>query len=654
MVNDEPVRQPIEENIPCPGRVIKKSENGKNAREREKEFSLGNEPVILANFIVWPTPHPMLTRTLTLLVMSCLLILGGCSDGPNTAGMKIYRHSLNGAPSSLDPAQSATIYANHIVVNVYDTLYSYKYLARPYQIKPNLAVDMPEVSEDGLTYVIRIKQGVEFTDDPSFPGGKGRELTANDFVYSLKRHFDPKTRSQGSWFWAGRIKGMAEWKQAGSDYDKEVEGLKALDRYTIQIILNKPFPQLVHTLAQGYSAIVPREAVEYYGREFSVRPVGSGPFKLQTFDSVRAVLVRNPKYRKEPIDLAYEGYDEAIHGKYGIKEIEGKIPPLVDRLEVHFIRESLSRWNSFTKGDEIQYATIPKELLDDVLAQKQPSVVLKPEYAQRYFMTSGIETGFVHTDFNMRDPEIGYNDDPEREKRNHALRCAIRYAFDWEDRNRTFYSDMGFIFPGIIPPVVPEYDPDAPRDSLEHNPEKGRKLLEAAGWTADELPTLNYGGVAQVETRQFFEQYRGWLMKIGYPKEKVVFDSYASFGDFNKAVKQAKIKVVGMGWGLDYPDAENTLQLFYGPNGSPGSNNANFDDPEYNRLYEQTAVMQPSPERTKLYRKMNQIVLDACVTISGLSRQEILLWHKDVVSFPDRSIVGGFHLKYVDIKEAQK
>jgi ABC-type oligopeptide transport system substrate-binding subunit len=112
--------------------------------------------------------------------------------------------------------------------------------------------------------------------------------------------------------------------------------------------------------------------------------------------------------------------------------------------------------------------------------------------------------------------------------------------------------------------------------------------------------------------------------------------------------------IVGMGWGLDYPDAENTLQLFYGPNGSPGSNASNFNDPEYNRLYEKSAVMQPSPERTRIYRRMNRIVLDACVTISGLSRKNIFLWHKDVISFPDQSIVGGFHLKFVDVQAPEK
>ncbi len=593
---------------------------------------------------------PILPRLLRcILLLAALALLSACSDGPDIEGLKVYRHSLGGRPTSLDPVQSATVYANHLVVNLYDTLYAYKYLARPYQLKPNLAEAMPEVSADGLTYTIRIKKGVHFIDDPAFPGGKGRELTASDFVYSMKRHFDPKMRSQGSWLWAGRIQGMEAWKKAGADYDREVPGLQALDRYTIRIRLTRPFPQLVHTLAQGFSAIVPREAVEYYGREFSIHPVGSGPFRLQTFDAVRAVLVRNPKYRKEPIDLAYEGYDPKTQAKYGIEEIQGKVPPLVDRLEIHFIKESLSRWNSFTKGDEIQFATIPRELLDEVLLEKQPQVVLKPQYARRYFYLSGLENGFVHTDFNMKDPKIGYNPDPEREKRNHALRCAIRYAFDWNERNRTFYNDMGLVFPGIIPPVVPEYDPEAPRESIRHDPEKAKRLLKEAGWSATDLPELTYGGVASVTSRQMFEQFRAWLTRIGYPKEKILFDSYASFGDYNKAVKQAKIMIVGMGWGLDYPDAENTLQLFYGPNGSPGSNASNFDDPEYNRLYEKSSVMQPSPERTRIYRRMNRIVQDACVTISGLSRRYILLWHKKVVSFPDQSIVGGFHLKYVDV-----
>ncbi len=216
---------------------------------------------------------------------------------------------MDGAPGSLDPAQAATIYANFIVINLYDTLYRYKYLARPYQLQPNLAEAMPEVSEDGLRMTIRIKKGVFFIDDPAFEGGSGREIKARDFVYSIKRHFDPDTRAQGTWLWQDRIAGLDQWKTDGSDYDNEIEGLRALDDYTIQITLTRPFPQLVHTLTQGYAAVVPREAVEKYGQQFSSHPVGSGPFKLVSRDGVRAVLTKNPGFRQEPFDLAEEGFD---------------------------------------------------------------------------------------------------------------------------------------------------------------------------------------------------------------------------------------------------------------------------------------------------------------------------------------------------------
>ena len=127
---------------------------------------------------------------------------------------------MDQAPTSLDPTQAANVYANHVVVNAYDTLYAYKYLARPYQLKPNLAADFPTVSADGLTYTIRIKQGVRFIDDPCFPDGRGRELVAEDLVYSIKRQFDPKNQPQGAWLWQGRIAGLDEWKAAGADYDQ--------------------------------------------------------------------------------------------------------------------------------------------------------------------------------------------------------------------------------------------------------------------------------------------------------------------------------------------------------------------------------------------------------------------------------------------------
>lgn len=588
-------------------------------------------------------------HVLLLLVVGMLV---ACSGGNESNGLKIYRHSENGSPTSLDPVQTATVYANIIAVNAYDTLYRYKYLERPYELVPNLASGMPQVSDDGLTYTIRIKPGVEFIDDPAFADGMGREVVAGDFVYSIKRHFDPSNISQGAWLWDGKILGMDEWVMAGADYDVPVPGLLALDDYTIQIKLTRPFPQLTYTFAMGFSVVVPREAVDYWGQDLSLHPVGSGPYRMLSFDTTKVVFGKNQKFRQEALDLDYEGYDEVEHGHLGIAALGGLSPPFVDRLEIEFVNQDFSRWASFTSDREIQYAGVPTDQVDRVLESKQP-VVMIPEYAERYHYRSAPEAGFVYTMFNMVDPKIGFVADPVQNAMNRELRCAIRDGFSWEQRNDRAYAGLGLVFPGAIPPVTGEFDPLLSRDSVTRNPARARQRLADAGWTADNLPTLEWASTASVQSQEMFEQFRGNMTEIGYPLEKLRIRTFANFGDFNAAIKNRELMVYGMGWGLDYPDAENTMQLFYGPNASPGSNSANYSRAEFDALYEKTAVMQPGPERTEIYSRMNDMLIEDCVGIMSLSRQSIFVWHKDVIGQPDRDVLGGFWLRFVDVKQEQ-
>ena len=371
--------------------------------------------------------------------------------------------------------------------------------------------------------------------------------------------------------WAGRIAGLDQWKKDGSDYSKSIEGLKALDKYTIQIKLIKPYPQLVYTLAMGYSAIVPVEAVEKYGRELSIHPVGSGPFKLISHNSTKTVLVRNPTYRHEVFHLSEEGYDPKTQGGAGLSELEGKTLPIVDRIEANWVKQPAARWNSFTKDNEIENTTLNNEQIETVLESKDP-VKLKPEYAKKYNFRVSTEAGFVFNEFNFDDEYFGHSSNPITNTQNKALRCAVIKSFSWPQRVSRFYLGLGHAFPGFIVPGTDGFEPNMDKSSITQDIAGAKSLLKQNGWNAKNLPVLYYPTMSSVRDKQFFEPFRGNLTKIGYPKNKIKVKTYATFGDFNRDIKNSKTQMIPMAWGLDYPDAENTLQLYYGPNHSPGSN----------------------------------------------------------------------------------
>lgn len=577
------------------------------------------------------------------------LLLIGCSDTENQAPLNkstVFRYSFDGNVDSMDPLKAGTSYTAPVVNNIFDTLYAYKYLAEPVEIKPNLASSLPEVSEDLLTYTFRMKKGVVFQDSVAFKDGKGREVVANDFVYSLKRHFDPNNVSTGKWLWKDRILGLDEWAAAGADYESSVAGLKAIDDYTVQITLKRPFPQLINTLTMPYSAVVPKEAVLHFGQSFGRNPVGSGPFSFVSMDSTMIKLKRNQNYRNEPVDLSAEGFDESVHGPYGIKAIDGQSPPFVDFFEVHFIKESSARWLSLNKPDEIDFAVLPKELYPTVLAGSD-SLQLNDEYKSRFDSKVDMKLGLVFVGFNMNDPEIGFNDNPERNEQNRILRCAIKSAYDWKMVNRSSYQNTGLIFNGVIPPGVPEYLVGAVDDVNRNNPDHHISKMAGAGWNKDNLPDLTYHHLGNVIHNRFFDLFRGFLSKINYPTDKVNSKKYGSFAEFNESIRNHKAQIFYMEWSLDYPDVENSMQLFYGPNESPGSNFFNYRNQMYDQMFEEVAYQMPSDYRTAVFQEMNRLVEQDCPIISGMSRQRILVWDNTWNYYPASTILAGSDWKYI-------
>jgi oligopeptide transport system substrate-binding protein len=584
----------------------------------------------------------VLARILPILFL-CLLV--GCEPAVD---QRSYRHALDGAPGSLDPAQASNVYAAAVVVNLYDTLYRYRYLARPYELTSNLAKDLPDVSSDGRTYTFRLRSDARFIDDPAFAGGQGRPVLASDVVYSIQRHFDPATRSRGAWLWRGRIEGLDDWAEQGADYDQPVSGLAALDDHTLQIRLTAPYPQFVYTLATALSAIVPREAVEHYGREFGIRPVGSGPYQLLSLDETRAILQRHADFDRGPLDLLAEGFDSDRHGHLGIEHLDGRHYPFVDRVEMHFITEPSARWSAFATGNEVHNVMLPNEQASRLLASRQP-LRFRPEIEQRYQYLAEPEAGFVFFGFNMANPAIGHHPEPTQDAANRELRCIIRDAYDWQARNDTFHFGLGQVFSGVIPPFLATHDPDGAPSASGVDPASLQDRLIRAGWQAATLPRLSYGLEASIHQRQIFEQFQSQMTAAGLPGEMFEPRSFATFADLSRAVAARQLDIYMMSWTLAYPDAQYALQLFYGPNASPGANKSNYANPRFDELFEAAASLEHSPERTALYQQMNRLVHDDCVVISGLSRTRLHLWQRSARMLPDREMLGGSFIRFVDL-----
>ena len=215
---------------------------------------------------------------------------------------KVLRYAFPIAETGFDPAQVTDLYSRTVTPHIFDALYRYDHLARPFKIKPNTAVEMPKVSDDFRVWTIKLRPGIYFQDDPAFKGQK-RELTANDYVYSFKRYFDPRWKSpnyprlsEEGISGMAALRDMALKSKMPFDYDREVDGIRALDRYTLQFKLDEPRPRFLHLLALGdlYGAVA-REVVEAYGDDIPAHPVGTGPFRLAEWRrSSRIVLERNP------------------------------------------------------------------------------------------------------------------------------------------------------------------------------------------------------------------------------------------------------------------------------------------------------------------------------------------------------------------------
>lgn len=514
---------------------------------------------------------------------------------------------------SWDPATAYDSVSLDVLGSIYETLYQYGYLSEDYQPVPLLAADLPKVSKNGLKITIPIRQDIFFQDDPCFTAtqGKGRNVKANDFIYSWKRLLDPRIASQGAWILEQRVKGVSEFKKSWSQasvkdsesfYSKPISGLVALDDYTLSIEFNRPYPRFMHLLAIPFSSVVPWEAVKAYGEErggLAANPVGTGPFRLAQWDRGRRFILRkNPTFH--PDFYPTTGADE--FREKGWFQDAGKRLPLLEEIQFEVVRESRDRWSQFQKSyfDRI---LIPKEGMDDAIIDHSN---LAPKWVSRGIRLS-IDTApaFYHLSINLRDPLLG---------KNKLLRQALSSAIDREKWIQLFTKETGLVQTHALPPDLPDR-PKNPRLKYGFDLPRAKALLAKAGFPEGKnLPTL------QLEMRGndssskklgdfFVRQFKAVGVKLKYQQN--------SFSHFLDRIKRGQFQIAYGGWSLDYPDAENVFQLLYGPNATNGPNETGFSHPVFDQLYTQLVGAPSGPARIVLVEKMDELIQEELPWIYG-------------------------------------
>jgi len=576
--------------------------------------------------------HSLTRYALTAITLATLAVNLGCTK-KSASKENVINQAITANLKGMDPIFASDLYSNTVVANIFEPLFQYHYLKRPLELEPLVAASMPSVSKDGLVHTIKIKKGVKFQDHEAFPEGKGRDLVAKDFIYSWKRLADPKNQSDGFWIFDGKIKGLNEWRdkmaKGEASYEDSIEGLQAPDDETLVITLLKPYFQLYYVLAMPYSAPVPKEVVEKYGKEFINNPIGTGPYKLDSWTrNAKVVLIKNPNWHGGKYPTEGEPEDEAR----GLLADAGKDLPFADKLVYFEIVEDQPRWLNFMKG-QLDLLPIPKDnfdstIKDGALSEEMVKKGIRLEVSE--------EPDVTYTAFNMLDPILG---------KNVELRRAIAMATDTNTLLEKFYNGRGVSAHSPIPPGVDGYDKDFVNPYKEFSIEKAKEHLKKAGYPDGKgLPVLEFATTNSTTARQMAEFTQQNLAAVGI-KIKINATSWPQFTD---KIREKKAQMWGIAWGADYPDAENFLQLLYGPNSSPGPNGSNYKNKAFDELYEKALKLPPGPERTALYKKMKDIYVQDLPWITNIHRKGYWLFHGWLKNYKRHAIING-ESKYLRI-----
>jgi peptide/nickel transport system substrate-binding protein len=534
-----------------------------------------------------------------------------------------YRVNEVGEVRSLDPVRINDVTSAHVAEQIYDKLLT---LDEKLHLQPELA-ERWEVSPDGLIYRYYLRRGVFFHDNPCFPGGKGRELTAEDVRYSLTRACDFRTGTLGFDYFRGKVKGAdayfeATRKAAQTGQAPAVAGVSGFvvrDRYTFEIHLTRPFAPFEYYVSLVTFAIVPREAVEYYGADFFRNPVGSGPFVFVSWMPDRELLLRrNPNYWQR---------DEF-----------GNPLPYLDAIRFSFIKDEKTQLLEFRQGNLEECYRIPAEFFPQVIDEHKQ---LRGEWRRfQLFRVPALATQYYG--MLTRHPLF----------RDRRVRQAFAYAIDRERIVRYVLrgqaGEPGHY--GLIPPSLPEYPARQVR-GYRFDPERARQLLAEAGYPGGRgFPKvtlqLNAGGGRNVQVAEAVQAMLWENLGIEVELRQVEFAQHL------QDIDAGHVPFFRLGWVADYPDPENFLNLFYGKlvpeseqQPSP-INSTRYQNPAFDAIFEQALATTDRQRRMELYRQAEQIALDDAPMIILFYDEDYRLLQPYVAGYRNNAMDRRFY-KYV-------
>ena len=570
---------------------------------------------------------------------------------------KTLRLTFQVAETGFDPPRISDYYSGTVIEAIFDPLLTYDYLARPAKLVPNAAESLPQITDHGKTYTFKIRKDITFTPDPAFKGKK-RELTAEDYVYSIKRFFDPRNRSPYTFLFEGKIVGLDELavqarKTGRFDYDTKVAGLEVPDRYTLRIHLKETDYGFAHILAFDLSGAVAREVIETYGEDANAHPVGTGPYRLKQYTrSSKIVLEANAGYRGNVWN--FQPGDDPLDRKI-VAQMKGKKLPVIGNVEISIMEETQSRWLAFEKGEtDIEYQL--SDLAPTFMAQDGK---LRPEFAKRGItLDRSVDPEITYTYFNMLD-KIGDRPNPvggySREKI--ALRRAIAMAYKIDDQIRILRKGQSIKAEYPIPPGIAGHDPNY-KSGIPYDPKTANALLDRFGYRkgTDGYRTLpdgkplviRYSSTPSEAARQGDELMKRSLDSIGI---RVEFHK-DRFPDLIKLERRCRLMMRGSAWIADTPDGDNFMQLLYGPN-TFQSNNACYKSPAFDKLYEKSKSLPDGPERNKLYRQMTRQMEADTPWILIDSRYRNVLMQPYVIGFKKHPVLHQEWM-YIDLEPKAK